>query len=100
MFSAGFFSCFRGGTFGEHQHAHRLAAAVRKGARATNHLIRLFGIDTEPERDRHRLVKFGRRKFLQRGDGVGEAVSFFSVHLLGGCAITFAAFLLHNSVQC
>src|SRR4029077_15239379 len=45
-------------------------------------------------------VKLGRRKFLQRRDGVVDAVRFLAVHLLGGGAITFAAFLCHNFLQC
>src|SRR5690242_12700978 len=73
---------------------------MRKGTGATNHLVRLLWIDPEPEGDCHGLVEFRRRKFLQRRYCVIDAVGFFAVHLLGGCAISLTAFLGHNFLQC
>ena len=72
---------------------------MRKRARAPDHLIGLFGIHTEPKRNRNRLVELGRRKLLQGRDCVSQAVGLFAVHLLGGRAISFASLLLHNFLQ-
>jgi hypothetical protein len=73
---------------------------VWERAGAAYHLVGLFRIDTEAERDGHGLIELRWWKRLQRGDCVVNAIGFFAVHLLGGGAITFASFLLHNFVQC
>jgi len=65
---------------------------VGQCAGAAHHLIGLFWIDTQTERDRDCLIELGRRKLLQSGDRVVEAVGFLAVHLLGGGAITFTTF--------
>src|SRR5207302_4533491 len=93
---AGFCRCFGGRALGEHENSDRFAAAVRKSARAAHHLIRLFWIDTETERNGHGLIELRRREFLQRRDSVVEIISFFAVHLLGGGAISFGPFMLHK----
>jgi hypothetical protein len=77
-----------------------LPAPVGQRTSTTHHLIRLLRIDSEPERDGHGLIEFRRRHFLQRRDGFVEIVSLVAIHLLGGRAITFAAILLHDFVQC
>src|SRR5205807_8484414 len=96
MLRAGFLSCFCRGAFGKHQNSYGLAASVGKGACATHHLIRLFWINTETERNGHGLIELRRREFLQRRDSVVKVIRFFAVHLLGGRAVSFGPFLLHK----
>ena len=71
VFSAGFFRSFCRSAFGENENPNVFAASVWQGAGASNHLIGLFRIDTEPERNGHRLIKFRRRKLFQSRDRVG-----------------------------
>jgi hypothetical protein len=72
---------------------------VWKRASPAHHLIGLLRINSKAKRERHGLIKFGGRKFLQGGDGISETVILRPIHLLRGCAITFASICLHYSVQ-
>ena len=49
---------------GEHQHAHRLAGAVRQHHGAAHHLVGVLGIDAEAHRDVDRLVELGEADSL------------------------------------
>jgi threonyl-tRNA synthetase len=49
---------------GEDRDANILAAAVRQGASAPDHLVGLLRIDAKPDGNRHGLVKLWRRKLL------------------------------------
>ena len=73
---------------------------MRQWTGSADHLVRLFRIDPEPERNRHGLVEFRRRKFLQGRNCLRKIVGLGAIHLLGGRAITFAAICLHDLVQC
>ena len=50
-------------TFGKHQDANLFPGAMRKRRRPANHLIRALRIDSQPERQIDRFIKFriGRR---------------------------------------
>ena len=46
----------------EHEHFHRLAAAVRQRNRTAHHLIGLLRVNAQSKRQLNRLVEFGFRK--------------------------------------
>jgi hypothetical protein len=72
---------------------------VWKWASPAHHLIGLLRINAKAKRERHSLVKFGGREFLQRRNGIGETVVLRPIYLLRRGAITFASICWHCSVQ-
>ena len=46
-------------TLGEDEHADRLTGAVREDQRATDHLVRVLGIDSQADGEVDRLVELG-----------------------------------------
>ncbi len=84
----------RRGTLGEHEHAHDLAAAVRKRNGATHHLVGLFRIDSEAEREIDRLVEFRLGKFGEDRDGILQGIRLLRVHDFGGFLVTFTGHLV------
>jgi len=59
----------------DHHHALRLAQAVRQHHRAAYHLIRVLGIDAQPDGHFHRLIEFGKRGLLEYRHRVGQGIS-------------------------
>src|SRR6185369_3027363 len=60
--------------FGENEDADHLAAAVRERNGATDHLVRLLGINPELEREIDRLVELGFRELADDAYGVFKRV--------------------------
>src|SRR5204862_7729613 len=86
-------------TLSKNENPHLLTAAMWQRTRPAHHLVRLFRIDAQPKRNRHRLVELRRRKFLQRRDGIVAGIRLRSINLLDGGAITFASISLHDCKQ-
>ena len=70
---------------GKHNHAFRLANAMRQNNRAADDLIRLLRVNSKPKVNLNGLIKFRRRKAFQHGHGLGQrkggfGLGFFCEH--------------------
>jgi len=80
---------------GKNDHAHLLAAAMRERTGPAYHLVGLFRVNAESERNRHRLIELRRGHFFQRRNSIGKIVSLGAINLTDGGAITFTSISLH-----
>src|SRR5205814_10409509 len=58
----------------DHEHALRLAGAVREHGRAADHLVGVLGIDAEEHRQLDRLVELRVRDLLEQGERLVQLV--------------------------
>ena len=78
-------------TNGEDQDPGGLAGAVRQGNGATDHLVRLAGVDTQSEDDLNGRVELGDGGLLGQLHGLEGGVQHVRVDLLGRCAVALGA---------
>ena len=79
----------RSSAFSEDEHADIFSGTMRERASAAHHLVGLFGIYAETERERQSLVEFRSGHRLDCSDCLGEQIDFLGIALLCGGAITF-----------
>jgi hypothetical protein len=86
-----------GAGLGEHQHPHGLAAAMRQGHRAPDHLVRLLGIDPQFEGHVNGFIELGLGKLGEDLDGRTERINFSGFDQF---APFFVSFAWHNMERC
>ena len=90
------------GTARDHENTHALAGAVGQDNGATDHLVRVTGIDVQPDRAIHGLVELGLGKVIQGLQSKFETHLDVLARSAPGGAIGFSAFhgrLLRSTVM-
>jgi hypothetical protein len=66
---------------GKHSHTLGLAGAVRQNDSATNHLVRLLGVDAKLHGHVDRFVELGGGAFLDDAQGISQWIQLVAVDL-------------------
>ena len=89
------FSCLGSLTLCEHGDTNRLTGSVRQADRATDHLIRVLGINAEPDCDVHALVEFCSRAGLDQFDSLPHSHTILDVESGADCEEAFTLLVCH-----
>jgi len=92
VIGAGRFGFLRFLALGEHEHALRLARAVRQDDDTAHRLVLLLRVNAETNGDFHRLVELGRCRLLHKLHRLQRLIHRVAVDQLGGFLIFLAAF--------